>query len=98
LLVGGRRRSENFAPKCISPLPDTVRRWMGRLRVEIHDEIGNLRAEVRKEIAKVWNEMGKLRAEMQGMKADLIKWMFVFYVYQLLALSGIIFALVRFMR
>jgi len=28
----------------------------------------------------------------------IIKWMFVFYVYQLLALSGIIFALVRFIR
>ncbi len=62
------------------------------------EEIGKLRAEVHKEIAKVWNEIGKLRAEMQGMRADIIKWMFIFWVSQLLALSGIIFTILRFVR
>ncbi len=71
---------------------------IGKLRAEMHNEIGKLRAEVHKEIAKVWNEIGKLRAEMQGMRADIIKWMFIFWVSQLLALSGIIFTILRFVR
>ncbi len=82
---------------------------MENLRSEMHDEIGKLRAEVHQEIAKVWNEIGKLRAEMtekieklrsemHSMKADIIKWMFIFWVSQLLALSGIIFAILRFVR
>ncbi len=79
------------------------------LRSGMHDEIGKLRAEVHQEIAKVWNEIGKLRAEMtekieklrsemHSMKADIIKWMFIFWVSQLLALSGIIFTILRFVR
>ena len=68
------------------------------LRSEMHDEIGKLRAEVHQEIAKVWNEIGKLRAEMHSMKADIIKWMFVFWVSQTLMIVGVIFALMRFLR
>ena len=68
------------------------------LRSEMHDEIGKLRAEVHQEIAKVWNEIGKLRAEMHSMKADIIKWMFVFWVSQTLMIIGVIFALMRFLR
>jgi len=60
------------------------------LRVEMHDGIGKLQAEVHDEIRK-------LRAEMQGMKADLIKWMFVFWVSQMLATIGVMFALLRFL-
>ncbi len=63
----------------------------------MHDEIGKLRAEVHQEIAKVWNEIGKLRAEMHSMKADIIKWMFVFWVSQTLVIIGVIFALMRFL-
>ncbi len=69
-----------------------------RFARRLAEEIGKLRAEVHKEIAKVWNEIGKLRAEMQGMRADIIKWMFIFWVSQLLALSGIIFTILRFVR
>ena len=79
------------------------------LRSEMHDEIGKLRAEVHQEIAKVWNEIGRLRAEMtekieklrsemHSMKADIIKWMFVFWVSQTLMIIGVIFALMRFLR
>ena len=79
------------------------------LRTEMHDEIGKLRAEVHQEIAKVWNEIGRLRAEMtekieklrsemHSMKADIIKWMFVFWVSQTLMIVGVIFALMRFLR
>ncbi len=79
------------------------------LRSEMHDEIGKLRAEVHQEIAKVWDEIGKLRAEMtekieklrsemHSMKADIIKWMFVFWVSQTLVIIGVIFALMRFLK
>ncbi len=54
------------------------------------EEIGKLRSEM-------YEEIGKLRAEMHSMKADLIKWMFVFWVSQTLVIIGVIFALMRFL-
>ncbi|MBT9149462.1 MAG: hypothetical protein DDT27_00583 [Dehalococcoidia bacterium] len=40
--------------------------------------------------------MGKLRIEMEKMRADIVKWMFIFWVGQIAVLSGIIFAMLRF--
>lgn len=36
-------------------------------------------------------EIGKLRADMAGMKSDIIKWMFIFWVGQIGVLVGILF-------
>ncbi len=63
---------------------------IGKLRAEMYEEIGKLRSEMH-------DEIGKLRAEMHSMKADIIKWMFVFWVSQTLVIIGVIFALMRFL-
>ena len=61
-----------------------------RFARRLAEEIGKLRSEM-------YDEIGKLRAEMHSMKADLIKWMFVFWVSQTLVIIGVIFALMRFL-
>ena len=61
-----------------------------RFARRLAEEIGKLRSEM-------YEEIGKLRAEMHSMKADLIKWMFVFWVSQTLVIIGVIFALMRFL-
>ena len=61
-----------------------------RFARRLAEEIGKLRSEMH-------DEIGKVRAEMHSMKADLIKWMFVFWVSQTLVIIGVIFALMRFL-
>ena len=40
-------------------------------------------------------EIGKLRTDMAGLRANLIQWMFLFWVGQIGALTGILFAFFR---
>ena len=61
-----------------------------RFARRLAEEMGKMRAEM-------YREFGKLRAEMYSMKADLIKWMFIFRVSQMVALAGLLFAIMRFM-
>ena len=49
-------------------------------------------AEVRAELAK---ELGQLRSEAAGKHADLIKWMFIFWIGTLVPLAGLIVALTK---
>ena len=47
------------------------------------------------EIGKVRIEVGNIRNDMYKMKSDLIKWMFIFWVGQVGAFLGILFAFFR---
>ena len=69
-------------------LREEIRRVEGELREEIRRVEGELREEIRR-------VEGKLREEMHSMRADLIKWSFVFWAGAVAALSGILFALLR---
>jgi len=40
-------------------------------------------------------EMGKLRTDMAEMKADIVRWMFIFWVGQIGVLVGILFTFFR---
>ncbi len=42
------------------------------------------------EIAKLRQEMGELRQEMHAFKAELIKWMFLFWIGQLAVIAGLL--------
>ncbi len=61
---------------------------IGGLRSEMHSGLGGLRAELHSEI-------GTLRAEMRGFEARITRWMFVFWIGQIGALLGILFAFFR---
>ncbi len=65
-----------------------LERNSGELREEFRRVEGGLREEIRR-------VEGKLREEMHAVKADLIKWSFMFWVGAVAALSGILFALLR---
>ena len=54
----------------------------------LSEEIGKLRVELS-------GEMGKLRAEMHDLRANLIQWMFLFWIGQIGVLTGILFAFFR---
>jgi len=76
---------------------------LGRLRGEISEEMNKLRAELRTEMVegtgKLRTEMvegtSKLRTEMADLCANLIQWMFLFWIGQIGVLTGILFAFFR---
>jgi len=80
-------------------LREEIRRVEGELREEIRRVEGELREEIRRVEGELREEIrrveGKLREEMHSMRADLIKWSFVFWAGAVAALSGILFALLR---
>lgn len=58
------------------------------LRTELKGDIAGLRTELKEDIAG-------LRIEMHSMRADLIKWMFIFWVGQVVTTVGILLAFFR---
>lgn len=58
------------------------------LRTELHSELGTLRTELH-------SELGTLRAEMGAFEGRITRWMFVFWIGQIGALLGILFAFFR---
>ena len=67
---------------------DALGSEVGALRGELHSEVGGLRGELHSEI-------GGLRAEMGAFEARITRWMFVFWIGQIGALLGILFAFFR---
>ncbi len=69
------------------------------LRSELREENANLRSELREENANLRSELrgeiADLRTQMADYRADLIRWMFIFWVGQLGAILAIIFVFFR---
>jgi len=65
---------------------------IGKLRVEVSEGMNKLRAELRTEMVE---GMSKLRTEMSDLRANLIQWMFLFWIGQVGVLTGILFAFFR---
>jgi hypothetical protein len=61
---------------------------VGSLRAELHEQVGTLRAGLHE-------QLGSVRAAMLGSEARITRWMFVFWVGQIGALLGILFAFFR---
>jgi hypothetical protein len=72
---------------------------IGKLRVELSTEMSKLRTELSTETSKLRTELStetsKLRTEMHDLRANLIQWMFVFWIGQIGVLTGILFAFFR---
>ncbi len=75
----GRRLSEEISK---------VREDIGKLRGELATEISKLRGELTA-------EAGKLRIDMHDLRANLVQWMFLFWIGQIGVLTGILFAFFR---
>ena len=66
---------------------------LGKVRGELRTEMANMRANLRTGTSTMG---ASLRTEMANMRADLIKWMFVFWVGNVVTLGGLMVALLRF--
>jgi hypothetical protein len=69
------------------------------LRAEMHSLIGALRGEMHSLVggaqAETHSELGSLRSEIREFEARITRWMFVFWIGQIGALLGILFAFFR---
>lgn len=97
------RRVEGQLREEIRRVEGELHEEIRRVEGELHKEIGRVEGELREQIRRVEGELreeirrveGKLREEMHSMRADLIKWSFVFWAGAEAALSGIFFAMLR---
>ena len=76
----------------ISGVRGELAKEIGGVRGELAKEISGVRGEMAKEIASVRGEIAGVRGELANVRADLIKWMFIFWVGQIGAIIGILFA------
>ncbi len=86
---------------------DAGRRWKEdvlvlaaeRFERRLGEEIGALRLDIAKEFASVRVEMAKefaaMRVELAAKQVNLVKWSFLFWVGQLVAMTGIMTLLLR---
>ena len=72
-------------------IPGILREKLGENGSQALVEILNKVADERVETALA-QETGKLRTEIQSVRADLIKWMFIFWMGQVATITGILFA------
>lgn len=70
----------------------SLREEMVRVQASLRGEIAQVEASLRGEIARV---EASLREEIHKARADLLKWAFAFWVGNVAALAGIMFALLR---
>jgi len=67
---------------------------MGELRAELRQEIAELRAELRQEIVELGADLRtELRTGLHSLRADLLRWMFGFWITTLLTLAGLMISL-----
>ena len=66
-----------------------------RFERRLAEEMGKMRVEVATEIGKVRDEIGKLRTEMHDLRANMIQWMFLFWIGQIGVITGLLFAFFR---
>jgi hypothetical protein len=70
-----------------------------RFERRLAEEIGKLRTEMNEGLSKLRMDMiegmSKLRTEMADLRANLIQWMFLFWLGQIGVLTGILFAFFR---
>ncbi|MBF0458618.1 MAG: DUF1640 domain-containing protein [Nitrospirae bacterium] len=67
---------------------------MGKLNERITEENGKLRIEMGKLNERITEETGKLRTDIASTKAEIIKWMFLFWIGQTVTMVAIIKLLV----
>ena len=75
---------------------DTIEFVEEKFERRLSEEIGGLEVRLSEKISNVDNRVAKLEgsldAKINGVKAELIKWMFIFWVGQVGVISGILFA------
>lgn len=85
-------RFEKKVEQAKSELKDVI----NAVRSELKDEINTVRSELKDEISKVDKRLEQTKSELKtdiaNVKADLIKWMFIFWAGQVVTIIGILIA------
>jgi uncharacterized protein YdcH (DUF465 family) len=68
---------------------------VGKLERRITEEAARLDRRITEEVAKLEGSIAGIRTQIADVRADLLRWMFVFWVGQIGALLGILFAFFR---
>ncbi len=85
---GARALAELLNEASVQTRGDVIEIAASRFERRLAEELGALRAEM-------GSEIGALRAEMGAFEGRITRWMFVFWIGQIGALLGILFAFFR---
>ena len=96
---GARALAELLNEASVQTRGDVIEIAASRFERRLAEEIGGLRAHMASEIgalrAEMHTEIGKLRGDMGAFEGRITRWMFVFWIGQIGALLGILFAFFR---
>jgi uncharacterized coiled-coil DUF342 family protein len=99
MLSAEAERFERRLTEEISGLRTVLHEQMAALRVEMHEQISALRLEMHDGLAAVRQELrqeiGSLRQEMHAMRADILKWSFLFWIGQVATMAGLLAFMLR---
>ena len=86
-----RRLSEELGKLRVemAEMKSELRNEMAEMKAELRNEMAEMKSELRGEMADMKSELNN---KMGSMRADIIKWMFVFWVGQIGVMIGILFA------
>ena len=84
-----KRREEALRERLGDDLVELINRADERIKEDI---VATVEEKFERRLAE---EMGKLRTDMAEMKADIVRWMFIFWVGQIGVLVGILFTFFR---
>jgi gas vesicle protein len=79
------KRLDNRITEEIGKVNERLTQEIGKVNERLTEEIGKVNERITEEIAGV-------RTDLANTRADLIKWMFIFWMGQVVALVGILFA------
>jgi hypothetical protein len=88
LLSAEAERFERRLTEEISGLSAEMHEAIAALRLEVHDSLAVVRHEFRQEFASI-------RHEMADLKADLLKWSFLFWIGQVATIAALLSFMLR---
>jgi gas vesicle protein len=92
LMVYLEEKYEHRLGEEVGAISVTIAETEKRLDNRITEEIGKVNERITKEIADVKVEISNVRSDASKNHANLIKWMFIFWMGQVIALVGILSA------
>jgi hypothetical protein len=96
LMVYLEEKYEHRLGEEVGAISVTIAETEKRLDNRITEEIGKVNERLTEEIGKVneriTKEIAGVKTDLANTRADLIKWMFIFWMGQVIALVGILFA------
>ncbi len=79
----------------VSKLNQRITDEVARLESRIAEEVSKLNQRITDEVARLESRIARLETRIADVRADLVRWMFVFWVGQIGALTAILFAFFR---